>query len=372
MRQAEKTSAALDACYEAVFAQAAWPEALDQLAASMNAVGCSFHAKDAGPERLKFPASPHYRDFLGAFYAEGWWKDDHRGRRAWPLAAVGRRVFIEHDIASDKDRRKMPVYHELYARYDVPWWGAAPFQVDGKIWAMPFLRSASQGPFLPAEKPILAGLGPHLARIVTLARHIAEVSAQSVLRSVQELRIPALLCDHDGRVLDLNRAAERCLGRGLGIRHGILMADDAASEADLISLVRTVSAAPSPAETPDTASVLVRRQGAPPLVVEAVPAAGVIADAFGYYGALLFIRDLQFGRTVPEKRMRAIFGLTEAEAKLAVLVGSGLTLRESAGRLRITEGTARVTLKIVFAKIGISRQAELVRLAERLGRRTCV
>ena len=91
MEQTEATRRALDACYEAVFAPAGWAAALEGLAGSLNAAGCSFHAHDAGPERLTFPASPHYQAFLRDFYAEGWWKDDHRGRRAESL------VRLRHD-----------------------------------------------------------------------------------------------------------------------------------------------------------------------------------------------------------------------------------------------------------------------------------
>jgi len=65
--------------------------------------------------------------------------------------------------------------------------------------------------------------------------------------------------------------------------------------------------------------------------------------------------------------MRTAFGLTRAEARLAALVGSGLTLQESAAQLAITANTAKTLLKLIFSKMGISRQAALVRIAERLG-----
>jgi DNA-binding CsgD family transcriptional regulator len=52
-------------------------------------------------------------------------------------------------------------------------------------------------------------------------------------------------------------------------------------------------------------------------------------------------------------------GLTPAEARLAALMGKGLTARSAAQELRISENTARSTLKQVYGKLGIRKQAEL-------------
>jgi DNA-binding CsgD family transcriptional regulator len=52
-------------------------------------------------------------------------------------------------------------------------------------------------------------------------------------------------------------------------------------------------------------------------------------------------------------------GLTPAEARLAALIGKGFTARSAAQELRISEHTARSTLKQVYGKLGIRKQAEL-------------
>lgn len=54
------------------------------------------------------------------------------------------------------------------------------------------------------------------------------------------------------------------------------------------------------------------------------------------------------------------------EARVAALVGAGLSLAEAAQRLGIAEGTARVVLKRVFSKVGVSRQNELTALLSRM------
>ena len=59
-------------------------------------------------------------------------------------------------------------------------------------------------------------------------------------------------------------------------------------------------------------------------------------------------------------RLRRHFGLTPAEARLALHLATGETLRSAAGTLRISYETARTSLKKIFSKTRTSRQAELV------------
>jgi DNA-binding CsgD family transcriptional regulator len=66
----------------------------------------------------------------------------------------------------------------------------------------------------------------------------------------------------------------------------------------------------------------------------------------------------QSARRDPLDVLRSM-GLTPAEARLAALIGKGFTARSAAQELRISEHTARSTLKQVYGKLGIRKQAEL-------------
>jgi DNA-binding CsgD family transcriptional regulator len=59
-------------------------------------------------------------------------------------------------------------------------------------------------------------------------------------------------------------------------------------------------------------------------------------------------------------RLRSHFGLTPAEARLALHLVAGETLRSAAAKLNITYETARTSLKKIFKKTETCRQAELV------------
>jgi len=58
--------------------------------------------------------------------------------------------------------------------------------------------------------------------------------------------------------------------------------------------------------------------------------------------------------------LRSHFGLTPAEARLALHLVAGETLRCAAVKLSITYETARTSLKNIFRKTGTCRQAELI------------
>ena len=62
----------------------------------------------------------------------------------------------------------------------------------------------------------------------------------------------------------------------------------------------------------------------------------------------------------PIDRLQFRFRLTPTEAKLALHLVTGQTLRSAAVKLSISYGTARTHLKSIFQKTRTCRQAELV------------
>ena len=58
--------------------------------------------------------------------------------------------------------------------------------------------------------------------------------------------------------------------------------------------------------------------------------------------------------------LHCYFGLTPSEARLALHLVIGETLRSAAAELHISYETARTQLKSIFGKTGTCRQAELV------------
>lgn len=77
--------------------------------------------------------------------------------------------------------------------------------------------------------------------------------------------------------------------------------------------------------------------------------------------AVLFIGDPERPVDIEPRQLVRLYGLSRAEARVAVLLAKGLRLEQAANELGLTYETVRKHLKQIFGKTGTDRQAELVR-----------
>jgi DNA-binding CsgD family transcriptional regulator len=135
----------------------------------------------------------------------------------------------------------------------------------------------------------------------------------------------------------------------------------------------TPAAAPAPTRLPGGLSRPALTNPLAPVMIPLPSGGELIARAFpialrmgqGPLSLVLLTDPRAPGPTDPEPLLR-LMGLTPAEAVLAALIGQGLPPAEAARRRGVTQATARSMLKVIFAKLGIGRQAELARLVARL------
>jgi DNA-binding CsgD family transcriptional regulator len=78
--------------------------------------------------------------------------------------------------------------------------------------------------------------------------------------------------------------------------------------------------------------------------------------------AILMIIDPERGRRARKDDLRRRFGLTPAEADVALQILKGDGRQAAAARLGIAAATVRAHLSHIFEKTGVRRQAELVGL----------
>lgn len=204
--------------------------------------------------------------------------------------------------------------------------------------------------------------------MISFSEKFALAGAGASLGTLDQLGTPALLLDRYGTVKLLNPAAEALLGADLKLVHRQLKAAHQPSDQNLQAFIASLRQ-PEAFRTSKIASPLrIVRKDKRPLLIEAMPIAGRIADVFQSLSAILLITDLE-ARPIPaEHVVRTVFDLTGAEARLALRLVAGQTLEAAAATLGITKNTARVQLKTIFTKTDTNRQAELVALLGRLSR----
>lgn len=79
-------------------------------------------------------------------------------------------------------------------------------------------------------------------------------------------------------------------------------------------------------------------------------------------GVLLWLEDPDQVRPMPLEVLRQRYGLTAAEARVAVRLSQGDSVEEIAAGSQVSLGTVRNQLKQVFAKTDTHRQAQVVQL----------
>jgi DNA-binding CsgD family transcriptional regulator len=231
--------------------------------------------------------------------------------------------------------------------------------IDDDPWLLSLWRGPRAGAFRAASAARLRAAAPELQRVARLAAGLSRVQDLHQLDTLEALGIAAIAVNRRGVVLRPNAAAERLLGPELKLSHGRLSADRD-SDAALQRLLAAAAHPPTGAAAPD--AVRIDRGQRAPLLVQVLPLVQRPAPI-----ALLMITDLAAHPKPPERLLRTHFGLSAAEARLAVHLTTGQELPALARDLGVAHETARNQLKAVFAKTGVHHQAGLVALLTRLG-----
>jgi DNA-binding CsgD family transcriptional regulator len=212
------------------------------------------------------------------------------------------------------------------------------------------------------DRALLERVAPHLVngRRLHLRRVMHSRDGEALLSAADHLLLAMLFVDENGRVSYANQSAAELLGVSPGFAEPATLASKFPDE-----------------RTRAWQRLLKSEQGgAPNALVYAHPEDGrplqVIGTPFGWneqegisaarFARAVFVCDPKRLAGDPVPVLRDLYGLTQSETRLALLLLADCSVEEAAKLLGITVGTARGVLKTIFAKTGTNRQASLVRL----------
>ena len=227
-------------------------------------------------------------------------------------------------------------------------------------------RPRNRADFGEAELELAFALQPHLIRAFRLGAKVADAQqlGRGLAAALDQSSHGLIILDRDGRLRHANAAGERMLAqrRGLDVVGGRLVARDALDSGRLQALIATAAAGGG-------GSMSVRRPGGrAPLSLTVTPvSAERTAPYLGDPGVVVCATDPDLAAHVPEERLAELYGLTNAQAKVARALLEGRSLREAADALELSIFTVRAHLARIFEKTGARRQAELVALLSRGG-----
>lgn len=356
-------AAAIERIYEAGFDSSLWQESLAAFCRVVGAESAVTVPRVAAENTLFLPCTEGAEGFLQAFVDEGWYKQDLRAERGWPLTDRGIPVVLEQDIITPDDHRREPLYQDFYNRYGLLWWAGITFRSLERQYVVSLSRRIVDDPFSERDRQLFGRVTGHLSRALSMAERLATAAGRGGLQLLEAIDCGGILVDANARVLAVNAPAEAMLGEGISVLGGRVTASAPDSNRALQALIgRTLREGPQ-----QEGAIAVQRPLRRPILVDVLPIPAEAGAPFLFGRALLMLVDLD-ARPVPaEATLVRLFDLTPREAAFAVQLAGGLDLAEVAERLAITRETARSHLKAVFAKTDTNRQSELIALIRRAG-----
>lgn len=238
----------------------------------------------------------------------------------------------------------------------------------------PSPENAAAPAFQDAAASAAAEAGHGLPTIVASSLHSRPHPGHAAEAVLDKLNRGVVIFDDDGKILYANDAALRMVhGSGaIVVTEGRLSFGEPAAQARFEAFVQHSR------ELADGASVQsssVMRVGAgagrPPFRVLLSPLRLTADSAEGRRPAqhVLLIYEPHADRHVPKRILRELYGLSDSEADLTVLLFEGESLEAASQRLHISVNTAKTHLHHVFGKCDVHSQGELLQLLS-LGPRT--
>ncbi|HEX7926397.1 MAG TPA: LuxR C-terminal-related transcriptional regulator, partial [bacterium] len=210
----------------------------------------------------------------------------------------------------------------------------------------------------------VARLTPHLrsAGVVQMRLDGAGEPFRAVLEGLPSA---VLVLNRHGKPLFANHAAEVMLKErdGLSAENGRLTAATLSATAHLQAVIdRAIASQLGAVQTAGEDVILRRPSGKPPFAVHVAPLGRDNPYwSRGHRAAVgVFVDDPDRGVPDIAERLRAMFGLTEAEARVASALAEGLSPAEIAKRHGTQTKTVRTQLESIHAKLGVRRQAQAV------------
>ncbi len=363
----EQTEKLLDLVYDAATENDLWRDVLTALADLTHSVGGILFGQSLTARRVYFDFNGRLDDECNRVYQE------RHMTNPWSVhmehQPVGRLVLS--DEAVDLDTLRMSAfYNEVLRPQQIAHNGmmALAAKEDFRA-AFNMCRTEHQGPFEGEERRLLEWVSPHLCRSVVLGFRLDGYRAlqNAAFNVLDRLSDGVIVLDRRGRTLFANAAAQSFEAEGLVTFRPVISTYSQSHSQYLAALVRAaLRGAPGGAMS-------IPRRGNGRLLTVLVSSVrskevGRLADSgIKDVAVLLFIVDPASRTSIPLPQIMDAYGLTRAEARVALAASSGSTILETAQLLELSPNTIKTHLRRVFAKTATSRQAELAGLIAAAG-----
>lgn len=369
MPTTDQLSGTLEKIYAAAADPALWEEALRAIEDFTGSTGAVL---DLVP---KISATTP-RTFAGSFSREDCATYAHNYMARCPRIAFGLahpELQIHYDklVLSESEMDRDPVY-EWFGKHGLRYY-VAGWVGDGQSYQayLSLQRSRLQGHIGPEGIAQFALLQRHVEQALSLALRLGTLEQQCRfgMRLLDALPYAVFALDGSGRIVFMNIHADQLVQRGDGLLvEGMRLACRLPGQQPLLDrLVATATVAESGSVRGGWVRIH-RASGRRPYLALVSHLAGgeELIDEFRPR-LLVIVTDPDRSAVPDEQALRDLYGLTEAEARVAAQLAAGHSVQSAAVDLHLSAETLRSHLKHIFRKLGVSRQQDLVRILTEIG-----
>jgi len=362
----------LDLVYGAAFEPDQWVKVMERLADHIGGEGGAMsrlNMQDGDGavvlSRLDPAVLPKYFDHFATRNPLSNVEDAHAYMRDWTP-----KIITDEDWMPKADLVRSEYYNDFLVPQDIHSTVMIRLGSEGmNISVISLTRSRRKDQFSGEDLAFARWIHPHMVRSFALGRKFVEQKrfGSDLIGAIDRSDHGVFVLEADGLVRFANRAADALVREGGPLRlvGGQLTASHPDAARGLGALVR---AAATPGSSPRRGGSMPipcpnRRR---PLSLTVAPLAPERISVFETRAsAIVWVTDLEAGLAPPEQKLRALFGLTQAETRVALALFEGATPKEAAEQMQVSFHTVRAQLARVFDKTGVNRQAELIRLMMR-------
>ncbi len=360
--------ALIGSIYNSAVDETQWPETMRRLIAVTDSRAASFCILDSSDQprlatfhQINF-APDHIEEYLDYMIP-------HDPTIQHIVAHPEQKIHHDGSFISEREKDRH-IYFDWHHRFS-----DTRHRVAGIIRPAPDIQSGvtihrtrGQGDFDPELLRRFTMLFRHIERALQIGFRLGTLGSlqQITLALLDRNPLAIVLLDEKGRVILANQAARELAESG----DGVTIADDSLAlvrrvdDAMLQRMIGDAIKAPSHSgAVPGGAMSALRPSGKRPFSILVSP-----LSPHSFLMTTLrptvcvVIADPEKRALIPTDRLRAVYGLTRSEARLAAQLAAGEDLRSAAATLGIGYATARTQLTAIFRKTETRRQGELIKL----------
>jgi DNA-binding CsgD family transcriptional regulator len=353
--------------YTAPISPELWPEFLDKLANLLDLNGSAIVHTDLTRKANGIYTSRGIDPEIERLYAAGYGNQDVYRARFLQLHGRQGELLMGDELCSFRQIKKTAFGEDILHRADIRLWCAvATVRTNTVIENISLYHGWDHHPPGPDKLTLARQIAPHLNNALRVRAKLVQLEGLSrdLAAAIDSADTAIVLLDCLGCCALVNRAAKRILDRreGLIFAGNRLAATDPHESAGLSELIRKSVASERGKEAAGSETIRISRQHGKPLHLRIAPFPCERLFAGSQFSAIVFIGNPDRSASLPLEILERSYGLTPAEAKLAMALFEGRRMAEIATTHHVTKETVRSQLKSVFLKTETRRQAELVSL----------